>query len=196
MSFTQADSTTDRAILEQVVQLHLATLGDLFLSQLGSYFVDRYYDELRHDGGSLLGLWMDGPQVVGLAAGGLAPGQVFSRLGWRRLEFSLQMLRALARRPRLLGQLLASLGGVEDLPSSQVELTYFAVAPARQGQGLGKQLLEAYAQWWTARGMTGLSLSVEEENQGALRFYSRQGFQKLGAQKHGAYQRYLLRKPL
>ncbi|MCA9792020.1 MAG: GNAT family N-acetyltransferase, partial [Candidatus Eremiobacteraeota bacterium] len=137
-----------------------------------------------------------GSQLLGLAAGGLDPGALFQRLTFRRFEFAWQLLRSLARKPLLVSQLLASLGGVQELAQDQVELTYFAVAAPSQNQGVGHRLLESYADWWASRGARRLVLSVEEENAGALRFYRRHGFEVVRELEQGAYRRFALCKTL
>jgi GNAT superfamily N-acetyltransferase len=61
--------------------------------------------------------------------------------------------------------------------ASQVELTRLYVAPPCTGRGLGALLLQAARETWPDEG---LWLSVWVGNEGALRFYAREGGQRVG----------------
>jgi ribosomal protein S18 acetylase RimI-like enzyme len=54
---------------------------------------------------------------------------------------------------------------------------YVAVAPSRQGRGLGSQLMEAAEAWLKARGAPKLQLMVRSSNTQAIGFYQRLGYQ-------------------
>ncbi len=58
-----------------------------------------------------------------------------------------------------------------------------AVARARQGQGLGKQLLEQAARSARQHGAEGLLLEVRPSNRQALDFYAGQGFVQIGVRR-------------
>ena len=53
---------------------------------------------------------------------------------------------------------------------------YVAVAPERQGQGLGRAIMEAAEGWLRARGVWKLNLMVRAENEQATRFYEALGY--------------------
>lgn len=55
-------------------------------------------------------------------------------------------------------------------------VTQICVARARQGQGLGRRLMEASLKRLTARGYRGVSLTVTAENEPAVKLYRRLGF--------------------
>lgn len=196
MSFIVADSTTPSAQLKQLVELHLQSLPELFLSRLGDYFVTRFYEELRTDGEALLGLWLDNERVVGVAAGGHRLGHVFDRIPRRRFQFVTQMINRLATEPSLLPQLLRSRTGVRKEDAGVVELTYFAVSPALRGRGIGTKLMAEFSDWWSARGYHKLCLNVESENDTALRFYLKEGFETMEEVTQGSYRRKLLVKSI
>lgn len=52
--------------------------------------------------------------------------------------------------------------------------------PPYQRKGLGRQLMDALEASLQQRNCSGVSLCVNSRNQGAMRFYERCGFQKLG----------------
>ena len=56
---------------------------------------------------------------------------------------------------------------------------HFAVLPDRQGQGIGKQLMEFAEGQARTKGLKRLTLDVELDNEGARRFYKRSGFQAI-----------------
>ncbi|MFG6461664.1 GNAT family N-acetyltransferase [Roseateles sp. DXS20W] len=60
---------------------------------------------------------------------------------------------------------------------SEVELTRLYVAPPCTGRGLGARLLQAARETWPGEG---LWLSVWVGNEGALRFYAREGGRHMG----------------
>ncbi|HEX7926497.1 MAG TPA: GNAT family acetyltransferase [bacterium] len=53
---------------------------------------------------------------------------------------------------------------------------YVAVAPDRQGEGLGAQLMAAAEAWLTARDVPKLHLMVRDSNAQAIGFYERLGY--------------------
>jgi ribosomal protein S18 acetylase RimI-like enzyme len=54
------------------------------------------------------------------------------------------------------------------------------VARSARGQGAGRALQEAAQRWAEARGLTRLQLQAEFDNEKALRFYFKTGWQKTG----------------
>jgi GNAT superfamily N-acetyltransferase len=54
-------------------------------------------------------------------------------------------------------------------PSAWIE--DLVVAPARRGEGVGRQLLDAVATWAARRGLTRLQLLADQYNQAGLDFY-------------------------
>ncbi|MDR3463870.1 MAG: GNAT family N-acetyltransferase [Beijerinckiaceae bacterium] len=67
-----------------------------------------------------------------------------------------------------------------------LHLVDFAVAPARQGQGLGSDLIEALARAARVTGAAALTLSVLATNTKARRLYERLGFAEAEAGVHTA----------
>lgn len=63
-------------------------------------------------------------------------------------------------------------------------LLCISVAPAHQGQGHGKALLQALNAWAAQCGATSLWLEVRASNQRARALYERQGFTQVGQRKN------------
>jgi L-phenylalanine/L-methionine N-acetyltransferase len=106
-----------------------------------------------------------------------------------RLEF---LQRVDAQSPRLLaldaGQLagMAALHAVPSLRRSHVRSLAIAMAPAWQGQGLGRRLIERLLDWadnWG--GVLRVELTVHADNERAIALYKSLGFEEEG--RHKAY---------
>jgi [ribosomal protein S18]-alanine N-acetyltransferase len=62
----------------------------------------------------------------------------------------------------------------------EVHLLNFTVAPAHQGQGWGRVMLDALAVWARGQGAQWLWLEVRASNLRAQRIYERQGYRRVG----------------
>jgi ribosomal protein S18 acetylase RimI-like enzyme len=72
------------------------------------------------------------------------------------------------------GQVVASVMAGED--GHRGWLYYVAVAPAQQGTGLGRVMVEAAEAWLAARGIWKVQLLVRRENEAVLGFYDHLGY--------------------
>ena len=66
---------------------------------------------------------------------------------------------------------------------NQADVQTIAVAPAAQGQGLGRQLLDALLEEGRRRGATEVLLEVRADNEAALALYRRAGFDRIGLRR-------------
>jgi RimJ/RimL family protein N-acetyltransferase len=80
----------------------------------------------------------------------------------------------------VLGSLVPELLGRAPAPidRSVPELTY--IVASEPGRGLGRSLLGAFAAGLLERGTKRFELSVDEGNPGAIAFYERTGFRRVG----------------
>jgi ribosomal-protein-alanine N-acetyltransferase len=62
----------------------------------------------------------------------------------------------------------------------EAELESIAVAPAQQGHGIGRRLLEATLQWAAAQNAETIRLEARASNDRALGIYERSGFHLIG----------------
>ena len=69
---------------------------------------------------------------------------------------------------------------------------YLAVQPARQGQGLGAQIMQAAEAWLRAAGVVKLQLMVRSDNESASKFYFHIGYELSDVQ---VYAKWLTRSP-
>jgi [ribosomal protein S18]-alanine N-acetyltransferase len=65
----------------------------------------------------------------------------------------------------------------------EVHLLNITVAPAHQGQGWGRVMLEALALWAKGQGAQWLWLEVRASNARALRIYDHHGYRRVGERK-------------
>ena len=65
----------------------------------------------------------------------------------------------------------------------EVHLLNLTVAPARQGEGWGRMMLEALALWARGQGAQWLWLEVRVSNTRAQRIYERHGYRRVGERK-------------
>ena len=65
----------------------------------------------------------------------------------------------------------------------EVHLLNITVAPAHQGQGWGRVMLEALALWAKGQGAQWLWLEVRLSNVRALRIYEHHGYRRVGERK-------------
>ncbi|WP_037307967.1 GNAT family N-acetyltransferase [Ruegeria halocynthiae] len=63
---------------------------------------------------------------------------------------------------------------------SDTEISTFYVQPRHHGKGIGKRLLNAALQQCRDRGVTSVWLATNAENDPAIAFYLKQGFQHVG----------------
>ncbi len=55
---------------------------------------------------------------------------------------------------------------------------YFAVAPSRQGEGIGRSLMQAAEKWLKARSCPKIQLMVRTDNEAAKGFYAAIGYEE------------------
>lgn len=85
------------------------------------------------------------------------------------------------------GQLVGTLmGTVDPREEGQVHLFKLYIHPDHFGQGIGKQLWQAYLQH-LAPGVKRVDLEVEPQNARAIQFYTRLGFQETGVNEIEAF---------
>jgi [ribosomal protein S18]-alanine N-acetyltransferase len=65
----------------------------------------------------------------------------------------------------------------------EVHLLNITVAPAHQGQGWGRVILDALALWARGEGAQWLWLEVRESNVRAMRIYEHHGYRRVGERK-------------
>jgi ribosomal protein S18 acetylase RimI-like enzyme len=164
-----------------VVQIHLDSFPDFFLTFLGSAFLRLFYGELQQDPtGVALVATFDSGAIVGFVAGTTDQHTFYQRLAReKKWAFASAALGALGRRPAIAGRLLRALRRPRDSQDASAGacLMSLAVRPSIQTRGVGRKLVEAFCQTVAARGMKAICLVTDRENNDQVnRFYLGQGF--------------------
>jgi ribosomal-protein-alanine N-acetyltransferase len=76
-------------------------------------------------------------------------------------------------------EVVGAIAGVID-SSSSTRVLILVVRPSHRGRGLGKMLLDVHIRATLQRGIHTVKLEVRDGNEGAMRFYGRNGFRTIG----------------
>ena len=168
--------------IRPIVDLHMAAFPGFFLTSLGPRFLRLLYTGFVHQPCGICIAAEENGEIVGFAAGTTAPDVFFGRLlrkqGWR---FALAAIPGLLRNPgivvrKCLGAVLYR--GEEPVGLTNVALlSSLAVSPERGGQGIGHQLVHAFALEARRQGCSAIYLTTDEaDNDRVNRFYAKCGF--------------------
>jgi ribosomal-protein-alanine N-acetyltransferase len=124
-----------------------------------------------------------GPRDAGTIA--LLHGASFHR-GWSEEEIERMLLdRDVLAHRAMAGRMLAGFI-VSRVVAGEAEILSVAVASARQGRGLARQLLTLHLRRLVGLGARTVFLEVDEHNTPARRLYARAGFREVG-RREGYY---------
>ena len=154
-----------------------------FLSTLGDGFLRQLYRGLVTDReGTVLVAEDDIGRIAGFVAGVPSVGSFYLRFVVRHGFWAgAEALPALLRRPALVTKFLETArypSTTAVLPPA--ELVSIAVAPAAQGRGVGRALVDSLLVALAQRGQASVKVLVREENEDANRFYRSLGFRPAG----------------
>jgi ribosomal protein S18 acetylase RimI-like enzyme len=169
--------TVDHA--QRIAEIHAQALAGDFLPSLGIPFLAELYR-------GILGLGLgfgfvtvnDG--VSGFVLGSDDTSALFRTVMLKRaIPLGLRLLPALVRRPALLRNIIQTFTYPEQEGKVPVaaELVVIAVDATVRGQGQGAALCNALEADFRRRSITRYKVTVNQSNDGANRFYQRQGFQ-------------------
>jgi ribosomal protein S18 acetylase RimI-like enzyme len=181
--------------LPAVTEVHLAAFSDRALATLGAEAIQRYYAGILSDHPDTFHLKaVQGGQIIGFCFGGVfgpggALGTFLQRhkrfLAWQVLKrpwlvvsnplFRKRVLMA----ARLLLRAPQPTQSTSARPAPIFRVLAIATHPNFQGQGVGKLLMAEAEAIAKKHGYAEIGLSVDLANTQALRFYERQGWQRL-----------------
>ena len=162
--------------------VHLEAFPGFFLSFLGPRFLRELYRAfaLEDSGIALAAEDPSSGELLGVVAGTLDPQGFFRRLLLRRWwAFGFWSLPALAKEPKALVRVLRALSYRGDCPQDKKRalLSSIAVAPEKQGTGLGSVLLKEWVDRARERAVLGCYLTTDAVGNDAVnRFYLRNGW--------------------
>ena len=166
--------------ISQVVEVHKNSFQGFFLTELGDHFLALYYDCVRHDErGILLGYYDEGELFGFCAATTLSKGFNKHLIKKNLFEFSLIGVRLLLTRIPSLIRLFKNFSKTNstfDDTGEYAELLSIGVSDKKQGQGIGKKLLNALENEMKLKASK-LSLTTDySDNEKAINFYNGLGY--------------------
>ncbi len=179
--------------LSAVVPVHQSAFRDSAITAFGPEAIRRYYlwlVEGPHDA-ALMGAW-DGPALVGFCAAGVFRGAMNGFLRTNRLYLAGQIGRhpSLVLSPMIRDRLRTALSITlrfsrlaRVVPTAEVRAPSFGVlsiatTPAVRGSGAGLALMREAEERARAEGHAQMTLTVHPDNDRAIRFYERLGWNR------------------
>jgi len=167
--------------LEAVVEVHLRSFPNFFLTFLGRRFLVLLYAGIQADPGGVVLVAESSEGVQGFVAGVLEQEGFYRRLiRGRVLAFGCASFGAMVRRPAIAPRLLRAFGRAGDSRQAVAEacLMSLAVLPGVQRSGVGSELVRAFCRELKARGAKAVCLTTDkDQNDSANNFYEKLGFQ-------------------
>lgn len=167
--------------IPNVVDVHLASFQNFFLTFLGRSFLEHLYLEIADDPGGVffVAASPDGT-VIGFAAGVQHLPNFYRKLTTDRLlTFGLASIRAALRRPSIIPRLLRARSAPKQAGEAACYATLMsiAVAPEAKGFGAGKLLIKQFLEEMARNGIPKISLTTDRDNNApTLGFYEGLGF--------------------
>jgi ribosomal protein S18 acetylase RimI-like enzyme len=168
--------------LDAIVRVHQQAFREFLMTLLGPRFLRGYYLCVLEYAQPIFLVAEHEGQVIGFVAGFINPPRFYAQLRQRKIPLALAAASHLIGRPRLWRRALSSLRRAESLSTSDdeptlAELASIGVAPAAQGLGAGKQLVEAFLRQAQQQGICEVVLTTDAHNNDAVNaFYQKLGF--------------------
>ena len=188
--------------IAEVAMLHRLVFPDYFLSHMGQRFVERFYAEFVDRGTNYGFVAISDGELVGAVVGTVDSGGFYNRFYRHHfLDLALTLAGRVIVDPYIRRNLSSRMAHVRQAIRSVVarhrqsspasapphpdqvpaRLLSIGVDPEKRGSGLAEQLVARYCEalWKDGQGRVGLS--VRPENQRAIAFYEKTGWQRSGA---------------
>lgn len=164
-----------------VVQAHLGSFRDFFLTFLGAGFLKVLYSFFMEDTSSIaIVATIPGNKIIGFVAGTSEPKGFYSRAikkSWWRFAFA--SMPACIKKPIILPRLVRALRKPREsgeLPGD-CELMSIGVLPIYKGLGIGKMLEERFVEEARKKGSNAIELTTDRDgNESTNRFYLSRGY--------------------
>lgn len=167
--------------VKSVVDVHMRSFPDFFLTFLGPRFLKEFYASFLVDdeGMGFAAIDEESGQIVGAIVGPVVPDGYFKRLLKRRfLVFCFASMSAVLKRPKVIKRLLRAVFYRGESPQGPKRslLSSIAVSPDAQGKGVGRMLVTRWTQEAKSRGSNGCFLTTDADGNEAVNMF----YQKLG----------------
>jgi ribosomal protein S18 acetylase RimI-like enzyme len=164
----------------RVADIHARALAGDFLPSLGVGFLTELYRGILGLGLGFGFATLVDNRVAGFVLASEDTSALFRTVLRRRaIPLGLRLAPALLRRPSLVRNIIETFTYPQHESAVPVsaELVVIAVDTAQRGAGIGAALCSALDADFRRRGITRYKVTVNQSNDGANRFYKRQGFE-------------------
>jgi ribosomal protein S18 acetylase RimI-like enzyme len=171
-----------KAHIVPVVEVHMRAFPGFFLTLLGPRFLRLFYRSFVDEktGISWVAVDLRTGRILGAVVGTDSPSGFYRKLATRRWgRFGFAALGAVTRNPSVLKRLIRGLAYRGDPPREEgyALLSSIAVDPESQGRGVGKALLDRWADEAARRSCRGGYLVTDAlDNDAVIRFYEQSGW--------------------
>lgn len=168
--------------INEVVNIHMKSFPDFFLTFLGPRFLKEFYTSFLVDdeGMAFVAVDEESNRIVGGIVGPVVPDGYFKRLLKRRwLVFCLASMSAVIKRPTVIKRLFRAVFYRGESPQGPKRslLSSIAVDPDAQGKGVGRMLVMRWAEEARSRGSNGCFLTTDADGNDAVNsFYQALGW--------------------
>lgn len=160
--------------IEKIVSLHLESLKDGALFQLGKSTLKIFYEGMLSDKNSFILVYISNNDLVGAAASSKDVGALFNTIKKKYFaKLAFNVLKKSLSNPKLPFKL------IQNYPSEiKAELLFLFVDASQRGKGIGEKLVAATSKEFSARGINKYKITILSSNIRGKNFYERIGFKK------------------
>ncbi len=171
----------EKAVVDRIVSIHLATFEGFFLTFLGKGFLRQMYlSYCEHEPSGLLVAEDENGEVLGFLAYSFDMSSLYKSMIKRRLPaFAWYGLGGAIRRPSAFVRLCRAFlkPSESSRPEPYVELSSIGVDPSFKSRGVGSALIDGLKDLCAGTSAHYISLETDaKDNEGANAFYVRNGF--------------------
>ena len=161
--------------IDKIVNLHLASLKEGALYQLGGNVLKIFYEELLKDNGSFILVYEQNKIIVGVAASTKDVELLLRKIKRKHfLKIAFNILKKSLTSPKLPFKLL------QKYPSGiKPELLFLFVDPVQRGKGIGEELVKATSKRLKNMKIKKYKITILSSNFRGKKFYERIGFYKI-----------------
>ena len=176
----QKATVADKNIIDQIVNIHLATFKGFFLTFMGKGFLKQMYASyVKHSNSDIL-IAVDGEHVLGFLAYSEQMSSLYKYMICHRLiPFAWYSLGAFLRKPKVFMRLIRAFLKPSESHRNEryVELASIGVHPSAKSNGIGSQLIDALKSEVDFQVFAYITLETDAvNNEAANHFYVKNDF--------------------
>lgn len=172
--------TNDKNIVNEIVDIHMATFQGFFLTFLGKGFLKQLYEGYIEHKQSNLIVAKQNNEIVGFIAYSSDISDLYKYLIKKKLLlFAWYSFVAFIKNPKILFRLLAAFSKSEEVSRKEkyIELASIGVKPDVKAQGIGSSMISYMKEQIDFNEYEYISLETDaENNEYANKFYQKNGF--------------------